>query len=128
MAKTTINPEKVVGKITGKLAHDIAQVHNRNLADVKKTRKSDLGGDFSRYPVKFDTDKLKPQTRAYGSIKGGLIGYINGFDSKDESWRMLNVLAHDRQLHQRYSRHLVKANFYYSSNAQKIRRQIRGLL
>jgi hypothetical protein len=128
MAKTTINPEKVVGKITGDLAEKIARIHNDNLQEVKQTRKSTLGGDFSRYPVTFDTSQLKPQTRAYGSIKGGMIGYINGFKSKDESWRMLNVLAHDRYLHQRYSRHLVKANYDYKSNANKIRRQIRGLL
>lgn len=105
---------------------DIVKIHQRNLNTVKRANKSSLGGDFSGYRAKFDTDKVKKQiTRSYGSLKGGAIGAINGFKAKDESWRMLNVLLHDRQLHQRYGQTLVKQTHEMDDKGKAIRKQIR---
>lgn len=125
MAKA-LNVEGWVSKDLGKLQHDIGQIHQKNLAKSYQTRSSLGHGDFSGYPVRFNTELIKsPRVRSYGSIKGGLVGTVSGFKAKDESWRMLNVLCHDRQLHQRYGATLVKANWHYKSNEQKIRREIR---
>lgn len=107
----------------------IVSVMKRNQLGAKKTRSTLLrGNDFSRYRAKFDTKKLKPQiTRSYGSLKGGLIGAINGFENKNEDWRMLNVLLHDRQLHQRYGRTLVPKTHTLDGSTNKLRRELRRL-
>lgn len=118
--------EKAINKMNKELWLDVVKIHQSNLNETKKIYSSLKGGNFSGYRAKFDTDKIeKQQTRTYGSLKGGLIGVFNGFKDKDESWRMLNVLLHDRQLHQRYSQTLVKANFEYDDNTKRIRRLIK---
>lgn len=118
--------EKAINKMNKELWLDVVKIHQSNLNETKKMYSSLKGGNFSGYRAKFDTDKIeKQQTRAYGSLKGGLIGVINGFKDKDESWRMLNVLLHDRQLHQRYGQTLVKANFEYDDNTKRIRKLIK---
>lgn len=83
-------------------------------------------GDFTRYSVKFNTSDLnKGQvTKTYGSIKSGRIGAINGFKGKKESWRMLNVLLHDRKLHQRYGRSLVKATHTLDVDYETLKRKL----
>ena len=103
-------------------------MHQDNLPKVYKTRSSLKQGDFSGYRATFDTSKLKPRVRTYGSVKGGVVGTISGFKDKDESWRMLNVLTHDRNLRQRYGTTLVKANFKYESNASKVKRGVKRLI
>ena len=125
---TTINVEGWTKDNLGELQHNIGRVHEKNLPKVYKTRTSLKGGDFSGYRATFDTSKLKPRVRYYGSIKGGVVGTISGFKDKDESWRMLNVLTHDRQLHQRYGTTLIEANFKYEDNAKKVRRGVKNLI
>lgn len=125
---TTINVEGWTVENLGKLQHNIGEVHENNLPKVYKTRSSLKSGDFSGYRATFDTSKLKPRVRYYGSVKGGAVGTISGFKDKDESWRMLNVLTHDRQLHQRYGTTLVEANFKYEDNAKKVKRGVKRLI
>ena len=98
------------------------------LEKFTESYKSSLGGNFSRYPVKFDTKKINKQvTRSYGSLKSGNIGIVNGFKAKDESWRMLNVLLHDRSLHQRYGRTLVRATHEMDDKTKNIKRKLRSI-
>lgn len=120
--------EKFTEKQVKKVWLDMADAFNSNQNTVKRTYKSSLGGDFSQYPVKFETDKIKKQiTRSYGSLKSGNIGIINGFKAKDESWRMLNVLLHDRNLHQRYGTTLVKATHEMDDKTKLIKRKLRSI-
>lgn len=101
---------------------------NSNQNTVKRSYKSSLGGDFSGYRAKFDTKKITKQvTRSYGSLKSGNIGIINGFKDKEESWRMLNVLLHDRHLHQRYGQTLVKATHEIDDKTKMIKRKLRSI-
>ena len=101
---------------------------NSNQNTVKRSYKSSLGGDFSGYRAKFDTKKITKQvTRSYGSLKSGNIGIINGFKDKDESWRMLNVLLHDRHLHQRYGQTLIKATHEMDDKTKAIKRKLRSI-
>ena len=101
---------------------------NSNQNTVKRSYKSSLGGDFSGYRAKFDTKKITKQvTRSYGSLKSGNIGIINGFKDKEESWRMLNVLLHDRHLHQRYGQTLVKATHEMDDKTKMIKRKLRSI-
>ena len=101
---------------------------NSNQNTVKRSYKSSLGGDFSGYRAKFDTSKITKQvTRSYGSLKSGNIGIINGFKDKEESWRMLNVLLHDRHLHQRYGQTLVKATHEMDDKTKTIKRKLRSI-
>lgn len=107
---------------------DMAKVFNENQNTIKRSYKSSLGGDFSGYRAKFDTSKVKKQiTRSYGSLKSGNIGIINGFKAKDESWRMLNVLLHDRYLHQRYGATLVPATHEMDDRRKVIQRRLRSI-
>lgn len=127
--KKQVDVQKFTEEQNKKLWKGIVKIHQSNLSETKQIRKSLKGGNFSGYPVKFDTRKVKKQiTRTYGSLKSGNIGVINGYKAKDESWRMLNVLLHDRNLHQRYSRTLIKATHERDDNTKVIRRKIRGLL
>lgn len=101
---------------------------NSNQNTVKRSYKSSLGGDFSGYRAKFDTKKITKQvTRSYGSLKSGNIGIINGFKAKEESWRTLNVLLHDRHLHQRYGQTLVKATHEMDDKTKNIKRKLRSI-
>lgn len=129
---TTYKPdgvEKFTLEQQVKLYKNVYNIHKANLSETKKLRSTLRKNDFSGYRAKFDTKKVKKQiTRSYGSVKSGNIGVINGFKAKDESWRMLNVLTHDRYLHQRYSRTLVKKTHDYEDNSAKIRREVRRLL
>lgn len=101
---------------------------NSNQNTVKRSYKSSLGGDFSGYRAKFDTKKITKQvTRSYGSLKSGNIGIINGFKDKEESWRMLNVLLHDRSLHQRYGQTLIKATHEMDDKTKAIKRKLRSI-
>lgn len=107
---------------------EMVDAFNSNQNKVKRSYKSSLGGDFSGYRAKFDTKKITKQvTRSYGSLKSGNIGIINGFKAKDESWRMLNVLLHDRYLHQRYGQTLVKATHEMDDKTKTIKRKLRSI-
>ena len=66
-------------------------------------------------------------TRSYGSLKSGNIGVVNGFKAKDESWKMLNVLLHDRNLHQRYGQTLVRATHEMDDKTKNIKRKLRSI-
>lgn len=129
MATTGITGlEKFTEKQVKKVWLDMADAFNSNQNTVKRKYKSSLGGDFSGYRAKFDTKKITKQvTRSYGSLKSGNIGIINGFKAKDESWRMLNVLLHDRSLHQRYSRTLVRATHEMDDKNKVIKRRLRSI-
>lgn len=129
MATTEITGlEKFTEKQVKKVWLDMADAFNSNQNTVKRKYKSSLGGDFSGYRAKFDTKKITKQvTRSYGSLKSGNIGIINGFKAKDESWRMLNVLLHDRSLHQRYSRTLVRATHEMDDKNKVIKRRLRSI-
>ena len=127
--KNNVDVQKFTEETNKKLWKGIVKIHQSNLSETKQIRKNLKGGDFSGYRAKFDTKKVKKQiTRSYGSLKSGNIGVINGFKAKDESWRMLNVLLHDRNLHQRYSKTLVKATHEYNDKSQVVKRKIRGLI
>jgi len=120
--------EKFTEKQLKKVWLEMVDIFNSNQNTVKRSYKSSLGGDFSRYPVKFDTKKINKQvTRSYGSLKSGNIGIINGFKDKEESWRMLNILLHDRNLHQRYGRTLVKATHEMDDKTKTINRKLRSI-
>ena len=107
---------------------EMVRAFNSNQNTVKRSYKSSLGGDFSGYRAKFDTKKITKQvTRSYGSLKSGNIGIINGFKDKEESWRMLNVLLHDRHLHQRYGQTLVKATHEMDDKTKMIKRKLRSI-
>lgn len=107
---------------------EMVDAFNSNQNKVKRSYKSSLGGDFSGYRAKFDTKKITKQvTRSYGSLKSGNIGIINGFKDKDESWRMLNVLLHDRHLHQRYGQTLIKATHEMDDKTKAIKRKLRSI-
>ena len=107
---------------------DMVDAFNSNQNTVKRGYKSSLGGDFSGYRAKFDTSKITKQvTRFYGSLKSGYIGVVNGFKAKEESWRMLNVLLHDRHLHQRYGQTLVKATHEMDDKTRTIKRKLRSI-
>lgn len=129
MATTEITGlEKFTEKQVKKVWLDMADAFNSNQNTVKRKYKSSLGGDFSGYRAKFDTKKITKQvTRSYGSLKSGNIGIINGFKAKEESWRMLNVLLHDRSLHQRYSRTLVRATHEMDDKTKAIKRRLRSI-
>ena len=129
MATTEVTGlEKFTEKQVKKVWLDMADAFNSNQNTVKRKYKSSLGGDFSGYRAKFDTKKVTKQvTRSYGSLKSGNIGIINGFKAKDESWRMLNVLLHDRSLHQRYSRTLVRATHEMDDKNKVIKRRLRSI-
>lgn len=129
MATTEVTGlEKFAEKQIKKVWLDMADAFNSNQNTVKRKYKSSLGGDFSGYRAKFDTKKVTKQvTRSYGSLKSGNIGIINGFKAKDESWRMLNVLLHDRSLHQRYSRTLVRATHEMDDKNKVIKRRLRSI-
>ena len=76
--------EKFTEKQLKKVWLEMVDSFNSNQNTVKRSYKSSLGGDFSRYPVKFDTKKINKQvTRSYGSLKSGNIGVVNGFKAKD---------------------------------------------
>lgn len=127
--KNNVDVQKFTEETNKKLWKGIVQIHQSNLSETKQIRKSLKGGDFSGYRAKFDTKKVKKQiTRSYGSLKSGNIGVINGFKAKDESWRMLNVLLHDRNLHQRYGKTLVRQTHEYNDKSQVVKRKIRGLI
>ena len=120
--------EKFTEKQVKKVWLGIADAFNSNQNYVKRSYKSSLGGDFSGYRAKFDTSKVKKQiTRSYGSLKSGNIGIINGFKDKEESWRMLNVLLHDRHLHQRYGTKLIKATHEMDDKTKVIKRKLRSI-
>lgn len=120
--------EKFTEKQVKKVWLGMADAFNSNQNDVKRSYKSSLGGDFSGYRAKFDTSKVKKQiTRSYGSLKSGNIGIINGFKDKEESWRMLNVLLHDRHLHQRYGTKLIKATHEMDDKTKAIKRKLRSI-
>lgn len=120
--------EKFTEKQLKKVWLEMVDSFNSNQNTVKRSYKSSLGGDFSRYPVKFDTKKITKQvTRSYGSLKSGNIGVINGFKAKDESWKMLNVLLHDRNLHQRYGQTLVRATHEMDDKTKNIKRKLRSI-
>ena len=105
----------------------MSSVMNDNVGSVVKLYSS-LGGDFSRYPVRLDTKSVKKQvTRSYGSFKSGLIGSVNGFTGKDDSWRALNILLHDRYLHQRYGRSFVRATHKLEVDYSRLKTQLRGI-
>lgn len=107
---------------------DMVDAFNSNQNTVKRGYKSSLGGDFSGYRAKFDTSKITKQvTRSYGSLKSGHIGVVNGFKAKEESWRMLNVLLHDRHLHQRYGQTLVRATHEMDDKTKTIKRKLRSI-
>lgn len=129
MATTEVTGlEKFTEKQVKKVWLDMADAFNSNQNDVKRSYKSSLGGNFSGYRAKFDTKKITKQvTRSYGSLKSGNIGIINGFKDKEESWRMLNVLLHDRSLHQRYSRTLVRATHEMDDKNKVIKRKLRSI-
>lgn len=129
MATTEVTGlEKFTEKQVKKVWLDMADAFNSNQNTVKRKYKSSLGGNFSGYRTKFDTKKITKQvTRSYGSLKSGNIGIINGFKAKDESWRMLNVLLHDRSLHQRYSRTLVRATHEMDDKTKAIKRRLRSI-
>lgn len=129
MATTEVTGlEKFTEKQVKKVWLDMADAFNSNQNDVKRKYKSSLGGNFSGYRAKFDTKKITKQvTRSYGSLKSGNIGIINGFKAKEESWRMLNVLLHDRSLHQRYSRTLVRATHEMDDKTKAIKRRLRSI-
>lgn len=129
MATTEVTGlEKFTEKQVKKVWLDMADAFNSNQNDVKRSYKSSLGGNFSGYRAKFDTKKITKQvTRSYGSLKSGNIGIINGFKDKEESWRMLNVLLHDRSLHQRYSRTLVRATHEMDDKNKVIKRRLRSI-
>lgn len=129
MATTEVTGlEKFTEKQVKKVWLDMADAFNSNQNTVKRKYKSSLGGDFSGYRVKFDTKKVTKQvTRSYGSLKSGNIGIINGFKAKDESWRMLNILLHDRSLHQRYSQTLVRATHEMDDKNKVIKRRLRSI-
>lgn len=129
MATTEVTGlEKFTEKQVKKVWLDMADAFNSNQNTVKRKYKSSLGGNFSGYRAKFDTKKITKQvTRSYGSLKSGNIGIINGFKAKDESWRMLNVLLHDRSLHQRYSRTLVRATHEMDDKNKVIKRRLRSI-
>lgn len=129
MATTEITGlEKFTEKQVKKVWLDMADAFNSNQNTVKRKYKSSLGGNFSGYRAKFDTKKITKQvTRSYGSLKSGNIGIINGFKAKDESWKMLNVLLHDRSLHQRYSRTLVRATHEMDDKTKAIKRKLRSI-
>lgn len=127
-AKQITGLEKFTEKQVKKVWIEMAETFNSNQNTVKRSYKSSLGGDFSGYRAKFDTSKVKKQiTRSYGSLRSGNIGIINGFKAKDESWRMLNVLLHDRHLHQRYGTKLVKATHETDDKTKEIRRKLRSI-
>lgn len=120
--------EKFTEKQVKKVWLEMADAFNSNQNTIKRSYKSSLGGDFSGYRAKFDTSKVKKQiTRSYGSLKSGNIGIINGFKAKDESWRMLNVLLHDRHLHQRYGTTLIKATHEMDDKTKAIKRKLRSI-
>lgn len=120
--------EKFTEKQLKQVWLEMADAFNSNQNTVKRSYKSSLGGNFSRYHVKFDTKKINKQvTRSYGSLKSGNIGIINGFKAKDESWRMLNILLHDRSLHQRYGRTLVRATHEMDDKTKNIKRKLRSI-
>lgn len=129
MATTEVTGlEKFTEKQVKKVWLDMADAFNSNQNTVKRKYKSSLGGNFSGYRAKFDTKKITKQvTRSYGSLKSGNIGIINGFKAKEESWRMLNVLLHDRSLHQRYSRTLVRATHEMDDKNKVIKRRLRSI-
>ena len=120
--------EKFTEKQLKKVWIDMVDSFNSNQNTVKRSNKSSLGGDFSRIQVKFDTKKITKQvTRSYGSLKSGIFRVVNGFKAKDESWRMLNVLLHDRHLHQRYGQTLVKATHEMDDKTKTIKRKLRSI-
>lgn len=129
MATTEVTGlEKFTEKQVKKVWLDMADAFNSNQNTVKRSYKSSLGGDFSGYRAKFETSKVKKQiTRSYGSLKSGNIGIINGFKDKEESWRMLNVLLHDRHLHQRYGTKLIKATHKMDDKTKAIKRKLRSI-
>lgn len=123
-----IGVEKFTEKQMKKAWLEMVDAFNSNQNTVKRSYKSSLGGDFSGYRAKFDTSKITKQvTRSYGSLKSGNIGIINGFKDKEESWRMLNVLLHDRHLHQRYGQTLVKATHEMDDKTKTIKRKLRSI-
>lgn len=127
-AKQITGLEKFTEKQVKKVWLEMANSFNSNQNTVKRSYKSSLGGDFSGYRAKFDTSKVKKQiTRSYGSLRSGHIGIINGFKAKDESWRMLNVLLHDRNLHQRYGTTLIKATHETDDKTKEIKRKLRSI-
>ena len=127
--KNSVDVQKFTEETNKKLWKEIVKVHQSNLSEVHQRYSSLKGGDFSGYRAKFDTKQAKKQiTRTYGSLKSGNIGVFNGFKAKDESWRMLNVLLHDRNLKQRYGKTLVKQTHEYNDKSQVVRRKIRGLI
>lgn len=126
--KQFIGVEKFTEKQMKKAWLEMVGAFNSNQNTVKRSYKSSLSGDFSGYRAKFDTSKVKKQiTRSYGSLRSGHIGIINGFKAKDESWRMLNVLLHDRHLHQRYGTTLIKATHEMDDKTKEIRRKLRSI-
>lgn len=123
-----IGVEKFTEEQMKKAWLEMVGAFNSNQNTVKRIHKSSLGGDFSGYRAKFDTKKITKQvTRSYGSLKSGNIGIINGFKAKDESWRMLNVLLHDRSLHQRYGQTLIKATHEMDDKTKTIKRKLRSI-
>lgn len=123
-----IGIEKFTEKQMKKAWLEMVGAFNSNQNTVKRSYKSSLGGDFSGYRAKFDTKKITKQvTRSYGSLKSGNIGIINGFKDKEESWRMLNVLLHDRSLHQRYGQTLIKATHEMDDKTKTIKRKLRSI-
>ncbi len=120
--------EKFTEKQLKQVWLEMADAFNSNQSTVKRSYKSSLGGNFSGYRTKFDTKKITKQvTRSYGSLKSGNIGIINGFQDKEESWRMLNVLLHDRHLHQRYGQTLIKATHKTDDKTKTIKRKLRSI-
>ncbi|ANM46737.1 hypothetical protein [Lactococcus phage D4412] len=126
--KQFIGVEKFTEEQMKKAWLEMVGAFNSNQNTVKRSYKSSLGGDFSGYRAKFDTKKITKQvTRSYGSLKSGNIGIINGFKDKEESWRMLNVLLHDRSLHQRYGQTLIKATHEMDDKMKTIKRKLRSI-
>jgi len=129
MANINFNAfEKWTEDVVRKKWIGIVSIHKSNQLKPVKQYSSLKRSNFTKYPTQFNTKTLTPQvTRTYGSFGSGVIGAINGWKNKDESWRMLNVLTHDRQLHQRHGRTLGKATHKLEGSTQKLRRELRGL-
>ena len=57
--------EKFTEKQLKKVWLEMVDSFNSNQNTVKRSYKSSLGGDFSRYPVKFDTKKITKQVTRF---------------------------------------------------------------
>ncbi|QGT52680.1 hypothetical protein KMD03_gp30 [Lactococcus phage CHPC1183] len=80
--------EKFTEKQLKKVWLEMVDAFNSNQNTVKRSYKSSLGGDFSRYPVKFDTKKITKQvTRSYGSQRYGrtLVKATHEMDDKTKN-------------------------------------------